>query len=161
MLLCLDIGNSHIFGGVFKNNKLVLRFRHATYSSITSDQLGTFLRNVLRENGFNPEKITKIAMCSVVPSIDYSLKAACIKYFKTEPFVLNYASKHGIQIKTQNPAENGGDIIAGLIAAIHLQPRKNLIVIDLGTVTTIAAITEKKEYLGVTFIPGIYTSTLR
>jgi len=158
MLLCLDIGNSHIFGGVFKNNKLSLRFRHATYSSITSDQLGVFLKNVLRDNGFDPEQITNVALCSVVPSIDYSLRAACLKYLKLEPFVLNYATQHGIQIKTKNPAENGADIIAGLIAATYLYPRKNLIVADLGTVTTIAAITKNKEYLGVTFIPGMFTA---
>jgi type III pantothenate kinase len=158
MLLCLDIGNSHIFGGVSKNNKLALRFRHATYSNITSDQLGIFLKNVLKENGFAPKQITMIAFCSVVPSIDYSLKAACIKYFKIDPFVLDHMAKTTIKIKTKNPNENGADIIAGIIAATHLYPRKNLIVIDLGTVTTIAAATKNKEYLGVTFIPGINTA---
>ena len=86
MLLCLDIGNSHIFGGVFKNSELLLRFRHPTYKNVTSDQLGTFLKSVLQENSFDPQKITMIALCSVVPSIDYSLKSACKKYFKVEPF---------------------------------------------------------------------------
>lgn len=155
MLLCLDIGNSHIFGGVFKNNKLTLRFRHATYNNITSDQLGTFLKNVLRENNFASQQITMIALCSVVPSIDYSLRAACKKYFKIEPFILNHTSKTTIKIKTKNPAENGADIIAGIIAATKDHPQKNIIVIDLGTVTTIAAVTKNKEYLGATFIPGI------
>lgn len=158
MLLCLDIGNSHIFGGVFKNNKLALRFRHATYCSITSDQLGIFLKNVLRENSFDPKQITMIALCSVVPSIDYSLRAACKKYFQIEPFVLDHTAKTSIKIKTKNPRENGADIIAGIIAAIHHHPQKNLIVMDLGTVTTIAAVTKSKEYLGATFIPGIGTA---
>ena len=30
MLLCLDVGNTHILAGVFKNNNLLARFRHAT-----------------------------------------------------------------------------------------------------------------------------------
>lgn len=158
MLLCLDIGNSHIFGGIFKNNKLVLRFRHATYSNITSDQLGIFLKNVLQENGFDPKKITMIAICSVVPSIDYSLKAACKKYFKIAPFVLDPTTQTKIKIKTKNPSENGADIIAGIIAATHSYPQKNLIVVDLGTVTTIAAVTKSRGYLGATFIPGISTA---
>ena len=159
MILCLDIGNSHIFGGVFnKSNKLLLCFRHATYASITSDQLGTFLKNVLQENNFDPKQITAIALCSVVPSIDYSLRAACKKYFKISPFVLNSSIKTKIKIKTINPAENGADIIAGIIAAIHHHPQKNLLIIDLGTVTTIAAVTKNREYLGVTFIPGIQTA---
>ncbi|MBU0744438.1 MAG: type III pantothenate kinase [Gammaproteobacteria bacterium] len=158
MLLCLDIGNSHIFGGVFKNNTLALSFRHATYGSITSDQLGAFLKTVLRENNIDPDQIKKIAFCSVVPSLDYSLKAACIKYFKIDPFVLNHAAKTQLEIKTQNPAESGPDIIAGLIAANNLYPKKNIIVCDLGTITTISAVTKNKEFLGATFIPGISTA---
>ncbi len=158
MLLCLDIGNSHIFGGVFRNNKLALRFRHATYSNITSDQLGIFLKTVLKENGFDPKEVKMIALCSVVPSIDYSLKAACKKYFKIDPFVLDHTTKSKIKFITKNPSENGADIIAGIIAAIDQHPQKNLIVVDLGTVTTIAAAAKNKEYLGATFIPGMSTA---
>ncbi len=158
MLLCLDIGNSHIFGGVFNHNQLVLRFRHATYSSVTSDQIGIFLKNVLKENGFDPEKITMIAVSSVVPSMDYSLKAACKKYFRVIPFILDPTTQTKIKIKTKNPKENGADIIAGVIAAADHYAKKNLIVVDLGTVTTLAAITKNQEYLGATFIPGIGTA---
>ncbi|CAL7963143.1 Type III pantothenate kinase [Gammaproteobacteria bacterium] len=158
MILCLDIGNTHICGGIFKNAKLLLRFRHATYSSITSDQLGIFLKNTIRENNFDCEQITAISFCSVVPSIDYSLRAACKKYFQLDPFILQVGVKTEIKIKTQNPAENGADIIAGIIAATHLYPQKNLIILDLGTVTTIAAASKSKEFLGVAFIPGMYTT---
>lgn len=158
MMLCLDIGNSHIFGGVFKDHKLLLRFRHPTYSSITSDQLGVFLKTVLRENSFTPKDITMIALCSVVPSIDYSLRAACKKYFKIAPFILDHTVKTKVKIKTNTPTENGADIIAGVIAASYLYPQENLIILDLGTVTTIAAVTKKQEYLGATFIPGIQTA---
>jgi len=158
MLLCLDIGNSHIFGGVFGENKILLRFRHPTYSNATSDQLGTFLKNVLQENNFDPNQITMVGLCSVVPAIDYSLKAACKKYFKVDPFVLTTRTKSNIAIKTINPEENGADIIAEVIAATHQYPQKNIIVIDFGTVTTMAAVNENQEYLGVTFIPGINTA---
>jgi len=158
MLLCLDIGNSHIFGGVFENDNLLLRFRHPTYKDITSDQFGTFLKNVLQENNFDPKNITMIALCSVVPSIDYSLKAACKKYFNIEPFILTADTKSNIEINTINPKENGADIIAELIAASNLYNKKDLIVLDFGTVTTIAAITKEQKYLGVTFIPGINTA---
>lgn len=158
MILSLDIGNSHIFGGVFKGQKLLLRFRHPTYHNLTSDQLGTFLKSILRENDLKPESITAIALASVVPSIDYSLNAACKKYFKHEPFVLDYTQATTIKIKTNNPQENGADILAGVIAAADKYPKKDLLVIDLGTVTTIAALTKNQEYLGVTFIPGIKTA---
>jgi type III pantothenate kinase len=158
MILCLDIGNTHIFGGIFEGDKLLLRFRHATYGGITSDQLGVFLKNVVSENNFDYKQIKSIAFCSVVPSIDYSLRAACIKYFKLEPFILQAGVKTSIKISTQNPAEIGADIIAGVVAATNLYPQKNLIIIDLGTVTTIAAATKNKEFLGVAFIPGMSTT---
>ena len=135
-----------------------MRFRHATYSGLTSDQLGVFLKNTIRENNFDCEQITAIAFCSVVPSIDYSLRAACKKYFQLDPFILQAGVKTEVKIKIQNPTEGGADIIAGIIAATNLYPQKNLIILDLGTVTTIAAASKNKEFLGVAFIPGMNTA---
>lgn len=158
MLLCLDVGNTHIFAGVFHNEKLLLRFRHKTDHGSTSDQLGVFLKNVLRENNLDPNQITKIAICSVVPSIDYSLKAACKKYFNFEPFILQAGVKTGIKVKTKNPLEIGADLIAGAIASSYYHPNTNILIIDFGTVTTIAAVSLDKEFLGVAFLPGMRTS---
>ncbi len=160
MLLCLDVGNSHIFGGVFQDDKIVLRFRHATYNNLTSDQLGVFLKDVLKLNGLEVGKINQIAICSVVPSLDYSLRSACKKYFQVESFVLNSScfQKSGIKILTDNPEENGSDILAGVVAALDLYQDKDMLVVDLGTVTTIAAVTKERHYLGVSFIPGLYTT---
>jgi len=158
MILCLDVGNTHVFGGVFDGDKLLLRFRHATYSGLTSDQLGIFLKGVIRDNNFDCNQITSIAFCSVVPSLDYSLRAACKKYLQLEPFILQTGIKTAIKVKTKNPTETGADIIAGIIAATNLYPDRNLLVLDLGTVTTVAAVTKNKEYLGVTFIPGVNTA---
>jgi type III pantothenate kinase len=157
-MLCLDLGNSHIFGGVFEGDDLQLRFRHDSKQIITSDQLGIFLRLVLRENGIDADKITKIALCSVVPNLDYSLRAACIKYFNLEPFVLQAGVKTGLHIRYRNPLEVGTDRIATAIAATHLFPGKNIIVIDMGTASTLCAINAKKDYLGGAIMPGIQLS---
>ena len=69
MMLCIDVGNSHIYGGVFDEGEICLRFRHSSKVS-TSDELGIFLKNVLRENQCAPESIRKISVCSVVPQFD-------------------------------------------------------------------------------------------
>jgi type III pantothenate kinase len=158
MILCLDIGNTHICGGLFENDKILLRFRHATYKGVTSDQVGVFLKSTIRENNFETSQITAIAFCSVVPSIDYSLRAACKKYFKLEPFILQANTKTAIKIKTQNPEATGSDLIAGVIAASNIYPNKNLLILDLGTVTTITAVSKNKELLGTSFIPGMTTT---
>lgn len=158
MLLCLDVGNTHIFGGVFHGDKIIFRFRHKTDHGSTSDQIGVFLKNVLRENNVAAINIQQIAIASVVPSFDYSLKAACKKYFNLEPFILQAGVKTGIKIKTKNPLEIGADLIAGCVAATHYYPNQDLIIIDFGTATTIAALTSTKEFLGVAFLPGMRTS---
>jgi len=155
MILCLDVGNTNIFGGVFQGENIELRFRYDTKQSSSSDQLGLFLSNVLIANTIDPKKIKQIAVCSVVPSTDYSLRAACKKYFRIDPFFIQSGTKTGLNLQVKNPNEVGADRIANAIAAISLYPKKNLIIIDLGTATTFCAITAEKRYLGGAIMPGI------
>jgi type III pantothenate kinase len=158
MLLCLDIGNTTIHGGVFDGDKLVLHFRKTSEIKNSSDELGLFLSSVLRENGVALDGVTGIALCSVVPSLQHSIRNACYKYFKLEPFVLQAGVKTGLKIKYRNPLEVGADRIATAIAAANLHPDRNIIVVDFGTATTFCAITTGKEYLGGAILPGIAIS---
>ncbi|WP_367607173.1 type III pantothenate kinase [Legionella sp. W05-934-2] len=153
MMLCIDVGNSHIYGGVFAGKELRLRFRHTSKMS-TSDEFGIFLKSVLRENNCSPDAITQIAFCSVVPNIDYSLRSACLKYFGQDPFILQPGVKTGLKINYRNPLEVGADRIANAIAAVHQFPQQPLIIIDFGTATTFCAVTSDKNYLGGAIIPG-------
>ncbi|MCH9770419.1 MAG: type III pantothenate kinase [Gammaproteobacteria bacterium] len=158
MLLCLDVGNSHIFGGVFTEEKLHLSFRHPSKRGATSDQIGIFLRTVLRENNLDPVKVKAIIICSVVPAIDYSLASACIKYFNLEPLFLRPGVKTGLKIRVKNPLEVGADRIANAIAAINQFPEQNILVVDLGTATTFCATSANKEFLGGAIMPGLRIS---
>ena len=158
MVLCLDIGNSQIFGGVFEGEDLKFRFRRSTLNNNSSDELGLFLRGVLRENNVNPDHIQNIACCSVVPDILHSLTNCCRKYFKKSPFILQPGMKSGIKIKYNNPIDVGSDRIANSIAATCLYPNKNLIVIDFGTAITFCAISKNREYLGGVISAGIQIS---
>jgi len=157
MILCLDVGNSHIYGGVFAEDEIVLRFRHTAKTS-TSDELGIFLKSVLRENNCDAAAIESIAICSVVPQFEYSLRSACIKYFSLEPFLLQAGVKTGLNIKYRNPLEVGADRIANSIAAISQFPNRPLIIIDFGTATTFCVIDERKNYLGGAILPGLRLS---
>lgn len=157
MILCIDVGNSHIYGGVFDGDEIKLRFRHTSKVS-TSDELGIFLKSVLRENECSPEDISHIGICSVVPQLDYSLRAACVKYFSIEPFLLQAGVKTGLNIKYRNPVEVGADRIANAIAATHSHPNQNIIVIDFGTATTFCIINAQKAYLGGAILPGVRLS---
>lgn len=155
MILALDVGNSHVFGGVFDQGKLQLRFRRSSRPSASSDELGLFLRSVLRENGGDPSAVDQIAICSVVPEMIYSLRSCCRKYFRVDPFILQAGAKTGLKIRYRNPLEVGPDRIADALGAAHLYPRRNLIVIDFGTATTLEVVTANREYLGGIILPGL------
>jgi type III pantothenate kinase len=155
MILALDVGNSQIFGGVFENDEIKFRFRKTSKTGSSSDELGIFMREVLRENGIDPKRIKQIAICTVVPDIVYSLKNACRKYFNVTPFLLQAGVKTGLKILYRNPVEVGADRIANAIAAHHLYPKKNIVVIDMGTATTFCAINKDKEYLGGVIVAGL------
>lgn len=158
MILALDVGNSQIHGGVFEGDQLKMQFRKNTKNSNSSDELGLFLVAVLRENGIDPKTIRQIAICSVVPDLNHSLKGACSKYFDGQPFFLQAGTKTGLKIKYRNPLEVGSDRIANAIAATHLYPGKNAIIADFGTATTYDVVTADKEYLGGLILPGMRIS---
>ncbi|MCX7978141.1 MAG: type III pantothenate kinase [Bdellovibrionaceae bacterium] len=158
MILALDVGNTQIYGGVFEGDRMRLSFRRNSKSGSSSDEVGVFLRSVLRENGLDPSAITQIALCSVVPDVVYSLRGACMKYFNINPFVLQAGVKTGLRIRYRNPVEVGADRIANAIAATHLFPGEPLIIVDLGTATTFCAVTPEKDYLGGVIIAGLRIS---
>ncbi len=158
MILSLDVGNTQIYGGVFEGDKMLIAFRKNSKSGSSSDEVGIFLRTVIKENGLDPKKIEKIVLCSVVPEVIYSLKGACQKYFGINPFILQAGVKTGLKIKYRNPLEVGADRIANAVAATQMHPQKNLVIVDLGTATTFCAVSADRDYLGGSIIAGLKLS---
>ena len=159
MILSLDVGNTQIYGGLFDGSagheKMLVAFRRNSKQGSSSDEIGVFLRMVLRENGFDPALVKQIVLCSVVPEVIHSLKGACQKYFNITPFILQAGVKTGLRIKYRNPLEVGADRIANSIAASHLYPQRNLVLVDLGTATTFCAVSKNRDYLGGSIISGL------
>ena len=158
MILGLDVGNSQIYCGVFENDRLKVQFRRTSTTRSSSDELGIFLRAALRENRIDPDAIDEIAACSVVPDLNYSLRACCQKYFGIEPMIIRPGIKTGLKIRYKDPKEVGTDRIADAIGAVKLHPGRNLIVVDFGTATTVCAISREREFLGGNILPGLRLS---
>jgi type III pantothenate kinase len=158
MLLCLDIGNTQIHGGVFVGDTLLCQFRKSTQPLGSTDELGIFLVAVLRENNVDPRAVERVAVCSVVPAALHPVRGASKQYFGREPFILQAGVKTGLKVRYRNPLEVGADRIAGAIAAAHRQPARNLIVVDCGTATTFDVITKDGDYLGGVILPGMGVS---
>lgn len=155
MLLCLDVGNTHILGGVYRGSDLIARFRYATPLIGTSDQFGIFLINILQANHINPVDVKAVAVSSVVPGCDYTLRHTILNYFKADYYVLTGDKQTTLKVHYKNPREVGADRIANAMGAIKLYPGRDLIIIDMGTATTLCAVTKNCDYLGGAILPGM------
>lgn len=158
MILCLDIGNTHIFGGLFVKADIHLRFRYPSTAASTSDTFGIFLQAFLERHQIHYEQIKAIAISSVVPSLDYTITAACKKYFSIDPIELKPGIKTGIKLAIKNPLELGADRVANAVAATHQFPNKHIVIIDFGTATTICVVSKEKTYLGGAILAGLKLS---
>lgn len=155
MLLCLDVGNSQIYGGVFAGGDLRLQFRKSTHPLGSSDELGVFMLAVLDAAGVEADQVDRVAVCSVVPAALYSLRSASLKYFDSDPFILQAGVKTGLRVKYRNPQEVGADRIAGAIGAVERNPGCNQVIVDCGTATTFDVVTAAGDYLGGAIMPGV------
>ena len=158
MILTIDVGNTSTAFGLFDGDKSVLRFRRTSNVNSSSDEVGVFLRSVLRENGFDWQQIEKIGCCSVVPAVNHSLSNACAKYLGKEPLFIQAGIKTGLKLRYGNPKEIGADLIAAAMGAVEEFPGKNLIIIDMGTATTVELVSKDTEFLGGVIMPGLKIS---
>lgn len=158
MLLCLDVGNTHILGGVYDGDQLVARFRYATPLIGTSDQFGIFLNNMLQVKQLDPAAINAVAVSSVVPGCDYTIRHTIINYFNAEYFNLRADQQTLLKVQYKNPSEVGADRIANAIGAIAQYPHTNLVIVDMGTATTLCGVTKQYDYLGGAILPGMKLS---
>lgn len=160
MLLALDVGNSHIHVGIFYNNELILQFRYTTsvLCNSSSDQISFFLQQSLNANSINLYSIEAVAIASVVPVIDCSLRSAISKCFCFEPFFLQSDVNIELKMKDDILKNIGIDRLAACLAAVDMFPKKNILVIDLGTATVFDAVDRNKFYLGGAIFPGVQIS---
>lgn len=158
MILTIDIGNSATNFGIFDGQKLVLQFRRTTDQNSSSDEIGIFMRSVLRENNFDWKQIDRIGCCSVVPSSNYSMASACKKYFDKDALFIQAGIKTGLKLKSSNTKEIGADLIAAAMGAINLFPDQDLIIVDMGTATTLELVSSQKEFIGGSIMPGLKLS---
>ena len=158
MILAVDIGNSNIVLGCIEDRKIKKEARIATDLIKTSDQYCAELKNMLDLLEIPVDSIEGSIISSVVPPLLNSFKTAIRKLTGKVPLVVGPGIKTGLNILLDNPALAGGDLIVAAVAALAEYPAPMLI-IDMGTATTITAIDEKKNYLGGCICPGVKIST--
>lgn len=155
MLLAIDVGNTNIVLGVFDGEKLVSSSRLSTNIIETEMEYAVKLKALFELHGIT--EIDGAVMSSVVPSLVRTLKRAIKLVCGVETLVVGPGVKTGLDIKIDNPAELGADIVAGGVAAIKKYPLP-AIVFDFGTATTASVFDENGTCLGCSIMCGVKTA---
>ncbi|WP_053361279.1 type III pantothenate kinase [Bacillus sp. FJAT-27251] len=158
MIFVIDVGNTNIVLGVYKQDELKHHWRIETSRNRSEDEYGMTIKALFDHAGLSSSDINGIIISSVVPPIMFALERMCQKYFDIKPLVVGPGIKTGLNIKYDNPREVGADRIVNAVAAIH-EYGSPLIIVDFGTATTYCYINDKKQYMGGAIAPGIGIST--
>ena len=158
MLLAIDIGNSNIVVGCIEGQTILHEARLATDLIKTSDQYCMDLKNLLSLYEINRTMIEGVIISSVVPPVLNSFKTAVTKLTGIKPMVVGPGIKTGLNILMDNPAQIGSDLVVAAVAALREYPAP-LIIIDMGTATTMSVINANRAYIGGCICPGVRISS--
>ncbi|MGA9533528.1 MAG: type III pantothenate kinase [Anaerolineales bacterium] len=154
MLLAVDIGNTNITVGVYRQETLVAAWRLGTAHKRMADEYGLQLLGLLEHDGIDPAQLTGAALASVVPPLTPTVLDALDRYLGQHPLVIDAGVKTGVSIKYEDPKAVGADRVVDAVAvrALYGVPA---CVVDFGTATTFDAISAEGDYLGGAIAPGI------
>lgn len=157
MIFAIDIGNTNIVIGCCESDRILFRDRVSTNHTATSLEYASIFKMAFEMNGINPTDITDVIISSVVPSVTSTVKAAAEKLTDSHAMTVGPGIKTGLSIKIDNPAQLGSDLVVDAVAGINNYPLP-LIIIDMGTATTVSVIGENGDYLGGMILPGVAVS---
>ena len=154
MLLAIDIGNTNLVIGCIENDKILFKARIATDRTRTSDQYGVEIKNMMEAYGVQVSDIDDCIIASVVPPVFNSVKTGVWKVIGKQPMVVGPGLKTGLNIHVDVPSQVGSDRIVVAVAALA-EYKAPLILMDLGTATTMDVIEPDNVYMGGVILPGV------
>lgn len=157
MILAVDIGNSNIVIGGISGDDILFEARLRTDSTKTSDEYCIDLKMILDVYGVNTGDVEGAIVASVVPQVLNSFKTALKKLTGKNALVVGPGLKTGLNIKIENPAQTGADLVVGSVAALR-EHKPPMIVIDMGTATTMIVLDETGALIGGCICPGVKIS---
>ena len=157
MILAVDIGNSNIVIGGVEGDEIRFEARLRTDATKTSDEYCIDLKMILEVYETRTKDLEGAIIASVVPQVLNSVKTAIKKLTGKDALVVGPGLKTGLNIKIENPAQTGADLVVGCVAALR-QHKPPMIVIDMGTATTMIALDETGAFIGGCIAPGVKIS---
>lgn len=157
MLLAIDMGNTNITLGVYDDTELRFVFRIATDIGRMRDQYAADMLSIFRLHGLDGEQFDGAIVSSVVPRLDRTLCDAVEMITGKRPLLVGPGTKTGINIRIDNPAQLGADLLVGAVAAVA-KFGSPCVIWDLGTATTVSVVGENNTFLGGAIMAGVATS---
>ena len=154
MVFAVDIGNTHIVLGCMEGYKIVRMARITTNKLKTDFEYAADIRNMLEFFQLDIHKIDGAIVSSVVPPITNTFLRAIKMATGVSAMVVGKGVKTGINILIDDPGETGADLVAAAAGAVMLY-KPPLIIIDMGTATTITVIDKNGSFLGGAISPGV------
>ena len=157
MILAIDVGNTNIVLGCIDGDECLFVERLSTVRTKTELEYAIDIKNVLDIYHIHRSDIEGGIVSSVVPQITNIVKLAVEKILKKEVLVVGAGIKTGLNIRMDNPAQLGSDLVVNAVAGIAEYPVP-LLILDLGTANTVSVIDKNKNYIGGMIYPGIGVS---
>lgn len=157
MILAIDMGNTNIVIGGIDDRQTYFLERITTNRFKTDLEYAINVKNILEIYGVSTADIEGAIISSVVPPLNATLISAVEKICGKTPMLVGSGMKTGINIIMDNPKSVGADRIVNAVAAVQ-EHKPPLIIIDMGTATTLCAIDQNGAYVGGAILPGLRVS---
>lgn len=157
MILAIDIGNTNIVIGCMEDDRILLEARIATDSLKTADQYCIELHNLLSLYGIDLRQVEGSIISSVVPPVLTAVQTAVCTLTGKDCLIVGPGVKTGLNIRMDNPSEVGSDLIVAAVAA-SAEYGTPLLLVDMGTATTITAVDRSGSFIGGCICPGVRIS---
>lgn len=156
MILAVDIGNTSVNLGLFENHRLVCKAKLASDRTKTADEYAVLIAGIFSMKKIVFSSVEGAILLSVVPALTHTIVSA-LDELGVKPLIVGSGIKTGLNIRVETPNLLGADIVADMVGALRLE-KPPLVVIDLGTATTITAVNERGELFGCAIAPGVKLS---
>ena len=157
MILTIDIGNTNTVLGCWQGEKLILTVRLHTNRDQTADEYCLLVAGLLKNRGIAPGEISGGILSSVVPELRKVMKDAMELMTGRGFLCVGAGLKTGLNIRMDNPAQLGADLVVDAVAALA-KYKPPLVIFDMGTATTMSVIDGSGAYRGGLIIPGLRLS---
>lgn len=157
MILAIDIGNTNIVLGAVTNGNIDFMARISTDKLKTEDEYGAQILSIMNLYHIDVNHFEGGIISSVVPPVLNCIKKAITRLIGKEPMVVGPGVKTGLNILMDNPATVGSDMIVCAVAALE-QYKPPVMIVDMGTATTISVVDKNRNYIGGCIMPGVNVS---